>query len=391
MERVFEVAVLGLGAMGSAALYQLALRGVDVVGIDRHRPPHTLGSTHGETRITRRAIGEGLAYVPLVSRSHEIWRELEAETGKTLLSAVGCLIISKADDSVARPGRTGFIQRTREAAEKYGIAHEILLAADIRARFPQFNVSDDEIGYFEPGAGYVSPEGCVAAQLGLAEKRGAQTRLDTNVSAIVREDDHVRLVTKAGDIRAKKLVVSAGAGAPVLLGAPFDALLQVTRQSMHWFEIAPDWAEQWTSGPVFIWPHGNSADDFFYGFPDASGVGAIKTADEFYGPSTDPQTMERTVSPEQSRAMFDLHLRNRLNGIEPERRNAVTCLYTSTPDSAFLIDWHPDDERILVVSPCSGHGFKHSAAIGEAVAQKMTTGSSTIDLSAFAFSRFAAQ
>ena len=106
MNQAFDVAVIGLGAMGSAALYQLARRGARVVGMDRHHPPHSHGSTHGETRITRRGIGEGEAYVPLATRSHEIWRQLEAETGQALLHEVGSIVISEHDDNIARPGRT---------------------------------------------------------------------------------------------------------------------------------------------------------------------------------------------------------------------------------------------------------------------------------------------
>lgn len=385
-----EYAVLGLGAMGSAAFYQLAKAGADVIGIDRYNPPHPHGSTHGESRITRRAIGEGMAYVPLVSRSHEIWRDLEGQTGQTLLSEVGCLIISRADDAVERPGRTGFIQRTREAANRYSIPHEILDANAIRQRFPQFAVADDEIGYFEPGAGYVEPERCVAAQLTLGKALGGETVLDTKVTAIEHTPDGVLLKTTSGDILAQKLVLSAGSGAPGLLGGAFETILSPTRQSMHWFELEPELRQEWASGPVFIWPHGESADDFFYGFPEIDGLGAIKIADEAYGNPIDPDQVDRNVPLSASDEKYVRHLAPRLKGVSARRHKAVTCLYTATPDSAFVIDWHPNDERILVVSPCSGHGFKHSAAIGEIAAQLVTTGQSAIDISAFSLSRFPA-
>lgn len=385
---VFETAILGLGAMGSAAFFQLAQRGVKVIGIDRYDPPHALGSTHGESRITRQAIGEGMAYVPLVQRSHAIWRELETRTGASLLHEVGCLIISREDDAVERPGRTGFIQRTRAAAERFGIPHEVLSAAAILARFPQFGVSDDEIGYFEPGAGYVEPERCVSAQLKLGEALGGQIARNTNVLAIERDADGITLRTETGEIRARKLVLAAGGGAAGLLDARFTPILRPTRQTMHWFDIEPQWQETWANGPCFIWPHGESADDFFYGFPEIGGLGAIKIADENYGDTIDPDTMDRIVPEDFTAAKFARHLAPRINGISSQRRQAVTCIYTATPDSAFVIDWHPDDHRILIVSPCSGHGFKHSAAIGEAAAQCMTTGKSDIDLSAFSLSRF---
>lgn len=383
-----DTAVLGLGAMGSAAFYQLAQRGVNVIGIDRYDPPHALGSTHGESRITRQAIGEGMAYVPLVLRSHAIWRELEASTSTSLLHEVGCLIISREDDAVDRPGRTGFIRRTRAAAERYGIAHEILSAEAIRERFPQFGVSDDEIGYFEPGAGYVEPERCVSAQLKRGEELGGNVLRNTQVLGIERDADGITLHTEGGEIRAQKLILAAGGGAASLLDERFAPILRPTRQTMHWFDIDPDWAATWADSPCFIWPHGDSADDFFYGFPEIGGLGAIKIADENYGATIDPDQMDRVVPEEYSAAKFKRHLAPRINGISAQRRQAVTCIYTATPDSAFVIDWHPDDNRILIVSPCSGHGFKHSAAIGEAAAQCVTEGKSEIDLSAFSLSRF---
>ena len=159
---------------------------------------------------------------------------------------------------------------------------------------------------------------------------------------------------------------------------------------MHWFELEPELRQEWASGPVFIWPHGESADDFFYGFPEVEGLGAIKIADEAYGNPIDPDQVDRNVPLSASDEKYVRHLAPRLKGVSARRHKAVTCLYTATPDSAFVIDWHPNDERILVVSPCSGHGFKHSAAIGEIAAQLVTTGQSAIDISAFSLSRFPA-
>ncbi|WP_112662760.1 N-methyl-L-tryptophan oxidase [Microvirga flavescens] len=384
----YDVAVVGLGAMGSAALYQLAKRGVKAVGIDRFSPPHDLGSTHGETRITRQAIGEGAFYVPLALRAHEIWKELEAETGESLLVETGCLIIAPKDANPDRRSRTSFLMRTREAAEQYGIAHEIIGADEIRHRYPQFAAKDTEIGYFEPGGGYVRPEACVGMQLRRAEQLGAALRRNTIVHSIRQTGSHVSVETSEGTVLAGQVIVSAGSWAPTLLGAPFKTLLEPSRQMMHWFGVEQTFQSHWEHGPVFIWAHGPGDDDLFYGFPSMPGSGAIKTANEQYGRPVDPDTMRRDVSEAESSAVYDAHLSGRLNGVLPGRLNAVTCLYTQTPDSAFLIDRHPDFERVLVVSPCSGHGFKHSAAIGDVAAQIMTEGRSRIDLSAFALSRF---
>ncbi|MET0529635.1 MAG: N-methyl-L-tryptophan oxidase [Microvirga sp.] len=387
----FDVAVIGLGAMGSAALYQLARRGVKALGIDRFHPPHDQGSTHGETRITRQAIGEGEVYVPIALRSHEIWKDIEAETGERLLVQNGCLIVDVKEPAQRGLIHVAFLERTRQAALKYDIAHEMLDAGEIRRRFPQFTPREDEIGYFEPGGGYLDPERCVAAQLNRAQALGATTQLGTRVLAIEPEGSGVRIVTDRGDFHAGQAVVSAGPWASELLGAPFERLLTPARQVMHWFEVEPDFTKAWEASPVFIWLHGPNPSDFFYGFPSLPGTQTIKTAGEQYEVTTTPHDIDRRIAAYESVAMRDIHLNGRVQGLSAKAVKAATCLYTLTPDSHFLIDHHPDSDRILVVSPCSGHGFKHSAAIGEMVSQRVIAEAGSIDMSAFTLSRFDAR
>lgn len=387
MSATFDIAVIGLGAMGSAALYQLAQRGARVVGIDRFAPPHALGSTHGQTRITRRGIGEGEAYVPLAARSHEIWRQLESETGKDLFHEVGSIIVSERDDNVERPGRTGFIRRSIAAAERYGVPHEILDASEMRHRFPNLMPTDSEIGYFEPGGGYLVPELCVEAQLERARQLGASLQLGQKVTRIEPGPSDVTIhLADGSQIVAAEAIVSAGPWAPGLLGAPFDRILKPTRQVMHWFALEQDATPAWRHSPVFMWPHGDSEDGFFYGFPSLDGT-SVKTADEFYGAASDPDNLDRHVPVSDSQRMFDAHLRGRLADVTARPVQTATCIYTATADSAFLIDRHPDHANLLVVSPCSGHGFKHSAAIGESAAQWVLDGRPAIDLSAFHLAR----
>jgi sarcosine oxidase len=386
-----DVAVIGLGAMGSATLYQLARRGVKALGIDRFHPPHDQGSTHGETRITRQAIGEGEFYVPMAMRSHEIWKDLEAETGERLLVQSGCLIVDAVKPAERGHIHVAFLDRTRRAAEKYGISHEMLSADDIRRRFPQFTPCEDEVGYFEPGGGHLDPERCVTVQLNRAQALGAVTQLGTRVLAIKPEGAGVRIVTDRGDFHAGQAVVSAGPWADELLGAPFDRLLAPARQVMHWFEIEPGWADTWETSPVFIWLHGPRPSDFFYGFPSLRGTNTVKTAGEQYDSFTRPDEIKRIVAPDEARAMRDIHLKGRVQGLSTKTEKSATCLYTITPDSHFLIDHHPETDRILVVSPCSGHGFKHSAAIGEIVSQRVIAEEVSLDMSAFTLARFDAK
>ena len=384
-----DVIVVGLGAMASASLYQLARRGARVIGLDRFRPPHDRGSSHGESRITRQAIGEGPEYVPFVLRSHEIWRELEAETGDGLLFQVGGLLLARDSGSVQHHGQGNFVARTIDAARQYDIVHEVLRAGEIQARFPQLRLVGDEIGYYEAGAGFVRPERCVAVQLDRARALGAVERTGETVLRIVPRAGDVEVVTDGETYTAGRVIVTAGAWAPGLLGGAFTKLLGVYRQVLCWF--APVEPSAFTPGafPVFIWIHGASATDYFYGLPLVSE--GVKLASEQFVETTDPDRVAREVTPDEIAGVYATHVRGRLAGITDRCLRAETCLYTVTPDSRFVIDRHPESERVVVASPCSGHGFKHSAAIGEALAELALSGQSRLDLTPFSLARFPAK
>ncbi|MFT6657355.1 N-methyl-L-tryptophan oxidase [Maritalea sp.] len=384
-QKTYDVAVLGLGAMGSATLYQLAKRGIDAIGFDQFTPPHTHGSTHGETRVTRCAIGEGHQYVPLAIRSHEIWKELAAETGEQLLFEVGGLMIESATSQGDVHGSKHFLDTTISAAKKFSIPHEVLKGAQIRNRFPAFNVNDQDFAYFEPGAGYLKVEECVEQQLRRAAELGAKMLQNTKIISIKHHTNHVELITNDKNFLAKKLVVCAGAWVKELLGAPYATKLSTTRQVLHWYPIAAGAKDKWHDHPVFIWIHGDG--EGYYGLPSLADPTLLKVANANYGQTTHPDKVERQVSTSEQREMFATHVKGRLVGIEPTAQKSVTCIYTVTSDSDFIIDWHPKHKNTFVVSACSGHGFKHSAAIGEAVAQQIINATSNIDLSAFKLSR----
>ncbi len=384
----YDVAVVGLGAAGAATLYQLARRGIRVVGIDRFSPPHIYGSTHGDTRITREAIGEGEAYTPLVQRSHAIWRELEAETGDDLLTQCGGLIVEDAGGGPAGHHRHEFLASTIACARRYGIAHELLSAADIKERFPQFGLDGSESAYYEPTAGFVRPERCVGAQLTVAARLGADIRRDERVLGLERSRSGVHVRTDRGVLDAERVVLAVGAWVHDFVGAERLQLFNVYRQVLNWFELRPD-AIDHTPGamPVFIW--GLKDGNAFYGFPAIDGTRDIKVADEKLDSPTSADAASLDVDPGESRAVYESLLRTRLPGVSSRCVRAARCLYTVTPDANFVIDEHPDLEGVLLVSPCSGHGFKHSAGLGEAIAQRVTTGSSDVDLSPFRLDRFA--
>jgi sarcosine oxidase len=382
-----DVVVIGLGAFGSAALYQLAKRGVRAIGIDQYSPPHTMGSTHGETRITRLAVGEGDAYAPLVRRSHALWREIEHASGSDLFCETGGLIMAPRDSSARHHGRENFVRRSIAMAERTGIAHEVLNAERIAVRYPQFQLRGDELGYFEPTAGVLSPERCVEAQLRLAVGSGAVMRTGERVVAIDQQSGGVRVTTERGVVEASRCVVTAGPWVGGLLPA-FRPLAKVYRQVLHWF--APLDPSKFAPGrfPVFIWMHGEQEEDYFYGFPISDGGIDLKVASETYARTTDPDDTDRTVSAEEQAAMYAQHVSGRLRDVTERATRSAACLYTVTPDAGFIIDTLPDQDRVLAVSACSGHGFKHSAAVGEAIAQAIVDGTSIIDLAPFAMDRF---
>jgi sarcosine oxidase len=385
---MYDVIVLGLGATGSAAAYQLAKRGLGVLGIDQFSPPHREGSSHGDTRITRKAIGEGDVYVPLVLRSNEIWREVQRESGANLITLTGGLWIS----SSARQAEThvvNFFDNTVNAARRFNIEHQVLTAADIRKRFPQFNVRDNEVGYFEPDAGYLRPEACIAAQLQLAARRGAELRTGERVEQFHDTDGIITVLTDRGVYKAKQLVLCAGPWVRRFLPPEVAKHFTVTRQVMYWFEVdAPIARYEAPAFPTWIWEL-QDRKSVIYGTPAIDGSACIKIATEQYATSTSPETVSREVTETEKREMFEELVAPYLPEASSRCVRAAACLYTATPDFQFVIDRVPGHPGVLLASPCSGHGFKHSAAVGEMLAELVSEGRSRIRAGPFSLARFA--
>lgn len=385
----YDAIVLGLGAVGSAAAYQLARRGARVLGIDRHAPPHDMGSSHGGTRITRLAIGEGAHYSPLAMRAHAIWREVERETGAGLLRTNGGLFIS-SDGKLSKTHVDGFFPNTVSAARKYNVPHELLDASEIRRRYPQFAVGDEEFGYFEPSAGFLRPELCIEAQLSLARRFGAEIHINERVLGFEPAPSGVRVSAESCSYDADKLIVAAGAWVPEFLERADASLFRVYRQVQLWFAPETDSGlfspEQF---PVFIWELRRQRQGL-YGFPAVDGAkGGVKIATEAFESPTTPQDVRREVSREEIRETYDNLIAPFFPGLSPICVKASVCLYTVTPDFGFVIDTHPRSPHVMIASACSGHGFKHSPAIGEALAEWALLGRSVLDLGAFRLSRFA--
>ncbi|HKW48300.1 MAG TPA: N-methyl-L-tryptophan oxidase [Gemmatimonadaceae bacterium] len=369
MAHTTDVMVVGLGAMGSAALYHLAQRGVRVAGFDRFAPPHSLGSTHGLSRIIREAYYEHPHYVPLVQRAYELWADLERRSAQRLFHQTGGLMIGEQNGVLV----TGALRSARE----HGLEHEELTAADVRRRFPGFAIPNEMGAFYEPRAGILDPEGCVAAHLQLAGAAGAEVFVEEPVLEWSMSGGRARVVTSKGAYDAGRLALCTGAWTPALLDDD-SVSLRVERQVMHWFTPAHN-AHLFTPArcPIAMIEYGS--DRIFYFVPD--GGDGVKAALHHEGETADPDTVRRDVDDEEVDRVTRL-LKTYLPDAAGDRRRSATCLYTNTPDGHFLITPHARYENVLIVSACSGHGFKFASAIGEAVAD-ILMGTSRPDLNPF--------
>lgn len=375
----FDVIVIGLGAVGSATAFQLAKRGAKMLGIDRFAPPHKHGSSHGGTRITRLACGEGAVYTQFARRSHEIWRDLERETGEQLLVQNGLLVISGTGQRASAHGNPLFLQASIDAAVQNGVAHEVLSDAAIRRRFPAFKIADGDRAYYEPESGILFPERGVDVQLKAAARHGARLRTNETVVRFEAGKDGVEVVTDKAAYKADRIVVSAGPWLPDLLPKSLSRRFAIRRQVLLWFALKdgePAGRYRLDAFPVFYWQLPRK--QALYGFPwIGTAEPAIKVATEQYDTTTTAGTVDRTVTPDEIAEVYDTYVADFMPGVSPRCIHSATCLYTCTEDTHFVVDALPGEPRVIVASPCSGHGFKHSPAIGEGIAELLTQGRPT--------------
>ncbi len=366
MRPVFDAIVVGLGGMGSAALFHLARRGVRVLGIDRFAPPHTEGSSHGETRVIREAYFEHPNYVPLVQRAYALWEELERASGRQLYLKTGGIMIGY-------PGGT-IVEGSRRSALEHRLPFETLTAAEIRARFPGFQPSAGMEGILEPRAGLLYPEACITAHLQLASQAGATVQTNEPVREWGASSAGVDVRTEQGVYRANRLILSGGAWMPELLPG-WARQLQIERQVLLWFEALRPELFAPERFPIHLWEY--ESDRFFYGFPDL-GTG-VKLAFHHQGEIGPREALGAEVTEADIESLRGVVGRYLPEALGRYLRGTV-CRYTNTPDGHFLIDRHPAHANVVVASPCSGHGFKFASAIGEALAELALDGRPRLDL-----------
>ncbi|MGH9010271.1 MAG: N-methyl-L-tryptophan oxidase [Acidimicrobiia bacterium] len=380
MNRNHDVIVVGLGGMGSAAAYHLARRGQRVLGLERFTPAHDQGSSHGRSRVIRQAYFEDPAYVPLVLRSYELWREAERATGADLLLITGALMIGAPDSEVV----AGSLRSARE----WGLDHELLDAGDLRRRFPTFAPTADTVALYEAQAGVVRPEAAVAAHLALAADAGADLRFEEPIVGWEADGsgEGVTVTTGCGIERAGRLVVCPGGWAPELL-AGLGVPLMVERQLQFWFQPSGDPAAFLPGRyPVWVWDGGGDGQP--YSLPAIDGPdGGVKAAWFRRGRPCTADTLDRNVSAAEVGEMAET-LRARVPLLPGRFLRAVACMYTNTPDQHFVVAPHPAHPQVVVACGFSGHGFKFAPVIGEILADLAIDGTTAHPIALFDPRRF---
>ena len=373
----YDVIVAGIGGMGSAASYHLAKRGQRVLGLERFDLGHTMGSSHGLTRIIRIAYFEGPQYVPLLKRAAQLWHETGREANTQLLYTTGSLDIA--------PEGEGFVEGSRQSCLDHDLAHEMLSRRDIEKRFPAFHLTPKHIGLWQKDGGFIASERAIYAHAGLAMKHGAELRFNEPVlSWKPTVNGGVEVKTAQTTYTAGSLVLTSGAWMPELVPL-LGKTEHVVKQAIGWFGVRRPELFQPDTFPVFILTveEGN-----FYGFPLWEHPGFKLGGPHFAREPINPNDPDRTPSPKQVTAIRDC-LKRYLPDAAGDPLTLKGCMYTVTPDEHFVVDTLPEAPQVVAISACSGHGYKFCSVLGEVAADLATKGETHFDLSPFSIRRFA--
>jgi sarcosine oxidase len=373
---MYDAIVIGIGGMGSAALYHLALRGASVLGLEQFDIPHDLGSSHGVTRIIRLAYWEHPAYVALVRRAYTLWRELERDSDERLLVVTGC-VDAGGDNSTHITG-------VRHACAAFHLDHQEYDSDSLRRRFPGYRLAADAVAIFQPDGGFVRPERCIVAHVAGARRRGAEVHTRERVVRWGTRGGAAHVTTDRGDYEARALMLTAGAWTSSLV-PQLARPLSPERQVMLWTDpIRPDFFQVATFPVFYI----DVAEGAFYGFPvyEVPGFKIGKYHHRFE--RVDPDTMDRECHAEDEEV-----LRQAVRRYFPDANGPTlamkTCLFTNTRDEHFVIDVAATNPRIVVAAGFSGHGFKFCSVVGEILADLALDGATRHDVSLFSIDRLA--
>jgi sarcosine oxidase len=374
MSERYDTIVVGMGAMGSAALYHLARRGRKCLGLERFDIPHERGSSHGITRIIRLAYYEHPSYVPLLRRAYELWRDLEKEAGVQLLHITGSVDAGPADSRV--------FEGSRASCEEHDLPYQVLSSRELTARFPAYRLPTETMAVFQPDGGFLIPELCVSYHVILAQARGAEVHARERVQGWEPGTSGVTVTTDRARYEADRLIISTGPwiaeSVPALKGKACPE-----RQVLAWLQPRVPALFQPAAFPVFnlAVPEGR-----YYGFP-VFGIPGFKFGRYHHrNEQTDPDEADRVCHPEDERILREFAEQYFPDGAG-STLSLHTCLFTNTLDEHFVIDLLPGHPQVVVASPCSGHGFKFASVIGEILADLAESGVSRGNISLFRIGR----
>ena len=372
----YDVAVVGLGGMGSAILAHCATRGATAVGIERFQPAHDLGSSHGKSRIIRKAYFEDPAYVPLVIRAYDLWRELERKTNEALLRVTGVL-------SVGGEG-SGIVAGTLRAAKEHNLPVECLTQGEVKTRYPTLALLKDEVALFETDAGVLHPERAVRAHLSVAERHGAEMRFGVTMESWNAANGGFELLLSDGKkVFAQKLILALGPWFQKTLES-LGVRIRVQRNIQAWFSPATD-AYKAPGFPAFL-VNRPGLPAPLYGFPDLGD--GVKAAFHGAGDLTDADHIDRQVHWARDVEPIAEALEQWMPGAAQTFREAKPCMYTLTPDAHFVIDRHPDNANLFLCGGFSGHGFKFAPVVGEIAADLALEGGTRHQIDFLSLQRF---
>ena len=376
MRTNFDVIIVGLGIMGTSAAYHLARRGVRVLGLDQFSIPNNMGSSHGDSRAIRKSYFEHPDYVPLLQRSYELWRELEAESSQKLLYITGGLYLGTAASEL--------VSGSLLAAQKFNLPHESLGLSELSRRFSQFQLPDNFCGMYEEDAGLLRPELAVSTNSRLAMGHGAELHGHEAVDGWASGHDGVTVTTAKATYSAEKIVFCAGPWSSSLM-ADLGAPLVVTRQVVGW--VWPNEPQRFELGQFPTWALALPDETIYYGLPMLPERPGMKIAHHVKGKPVHPDNLDRTAMPSD-----ELDFRPALSQFIPPANGPLmgmsVCLYTNSPDSHFILDTHPEHKNVIVACGFSGHGFKFATVVGEALADLSEFGKSDLPIGFLGLDRF---
>jgi len=374
-----DVAVIGLGGMGSAILAHCAARGASVIGLEQFTPAHDLGASHGKTRMIRKAYFEDSAYVPLVLRAYELWRELERTAGKKILRTTGVLSVGEEASEI--------IQGTRRAASEHDLPVESLSQREVKARYPTLELWKDEVALFEIDGGVLDPERAVRAHLKLAESKGAEMRFGVAMESWHATDRGFELrLSDGARITANKLVLALGPWFQETLES-LGVRVRVQRNIQAWF-LPGTHAYDAPAFPAFLLNR-RGLPAPLYGFPDFGD--GVKAAFHRWGDLTEARHLNREINVARDVQAIAEAMEQWMPGGAMTLREAKPCMYTLTPDENFVIDHHPDHRNLILCGGFSGHGFKFAPVVGEIAAELALDGESRHGIKFLSLRRFQRQ